>query len=181
MQVKCIAVDFTQGDEIYRRIRTELDELEVGVLVNNVGMCFCFGESFCEFQQEKLLVDMVTCNTVSMVRMSKMVLAQMVRRRKGIILNIGSLAGIISTPYATLYGATKAFVDKFSRDLNAEVRKDGVLVQTVLPGLVASNMSRVKQDSFTVPSPKTFVESSLRTIGLESRSIPFWLHRIQVN
>ena len=61
--------------------------------------------------------------------MTHLILPQMLSRHRGIILNIGSISGAFSTPLATLYAATKAFVDKFSNDLSAELSNSGVIVQ----------------------------------------------------
>ena len=44
MKTKIIDVDFTRGLEIYDRIAKELEGLEIGVLVNNVGMSYTYPE-----------------------------------------------------------------------------------------------------------------------------------------
>lgn len=73
----------------------------------------------------------------------------------------------------------QAFVEKFSRDLALETQHFGVTVQCVLPGFVATNMTRFKS-SLTVPSPKQFVRSSMNTLGLEVSSPGYWVHKVQV-
>lgn len=73
----------------------------------------------------------------------------------------------------------QAFVDKFSRDLSLETQQFGVTVQCVLPGFVATNMSRFKP-SLTVPSAKQFVRGHMNTLGLEVSSPGYWVHKIQV-
>ena len=70
-------------------------------------------------------------------------------------------------------------MEKFSRDLALETQHFGVTVQCVLPGFVATNMSRFKS-SLTVPSPKQFVRCSMNTLGLEVSSPGYWVHKIQV-
>ena len=106
IHVKTIAVDFTDGVSIYPTLKTELDQLEVGILINNVGMSV-FAEPLAEIKDNKTVHDLINCNVMSMARMSHLVLPQMVKRRQGVIINIGSLTGVIATPLATLYGATK--------------------------------------------------------------------------
>ncbi len=64
-----------------------------------------------------------------MARMTHLILPQMLQRKHGLILNIGSIAGAFPTPLATIYGATKAFVDKFSKDLATELSSTGITVQ----------------------------------------------------
>ena len=106
VQVRTIAVDFTESQSIYTRIKSELDQLEIGVLVNNVGMLIGF-RPFAEFENDQGFHDMVVCNTIPVVRMTHIVLPQMIRRGRGVILNISSLSSYIPTPLSTVYGATK--------------------------------------------------------------------------
>ena len=107
IQVKIIAVDFTSDASIYRQMAAELADLDIGVLINNVGMCDNFCEPFAEIGSEQVIDDLITCNVVSVPRMTHLVLPGMLRRRKGVIINLSSVAGITATPMAALYGATK--------------------------------------------------------------------------
>jgi len=180
IEIKIIAVNFTDGNSIYSRLRTELADLDIGILINNVGMAVGFAEPFADIADDQQLHDVVNCNIMSMARMTHIVLPLMMERQKGIIINIGSISGAFSTPLATIYGATKAFVDKFSRDLSAEVKAKGIVVQTVHPGYVVTNMSRLRRATMTKPNPTVFVEASFRTLGLESRTSAFWYHKIEL-
>lgn len=76
------------------------------MLVNNVGMNIPFTE-FHAVKDESSLSDIVNCNVVSMLRMCHIVLPQMVQRKRGVVVNIGSVAGIMPTPFRSTYGATK--------------------------------------------------------------------------
>lgn len=48
VQTKCIAVDFSGGMEIYAKIEKELQGMDVGLLVNNVGMSYDYPEYLTE-------------------------------------------------------------------------------------------------------------------------------------
>jgi short-subunit dehydrogenase len=74
----------------------------------------------------------------------------------------------------------KAFVDKFSRDLSAEVKDSCVTVQTVHPGFVVTNMSKLRRSTWTAPTPDTFAKAALSNLGLDDRTAGFWFHKIQV-
>ena len=179
-------MDFTESQSIYTRIKSELDQLEIGVLVNNVGMLIGF-RPFAEFENDQGFHDMVVCNTISVVRMTHIVLPQMIRRGRGIILNISSLSSVTPTPLMTVYGATKVkkinkfssnlisnenelllkvFVDKFSRDLLAEIKGQGVIIQTVSPGFVGTNMISHVRPSFFSPSADDVAVTSLQSLGI---------------
>lgn len=107
IQVKTIAVDFTEGQKIYAILKEELSKLQIGILVNNVGMLFGFGRRFGNIEDDKSIHDIINCNILSMARMCHIILPQMIKRKNGVIINIGSLSSAMPTPYLTIYGATK--------------------------------------------------------------------------
>lgn len=73
------------------------------------------------------------------------------------------------------------FVAKLSEDLTQEYSKKGIIVQCILPGYVATKMSKIRKPSLFSPSPKTFVDSALKTVGIESQTVGYWPHNLMVN
>ena len=181
MKTRVLAVDFTGGEEIYDAIGKELEGLEIGVLVNNVGMTYAFPEHFIAVPDVKnFCSQLINCNVLSVTRMCLLVLPQMVERRKGLVLNISSAAAMFPTPFLTMYSSTKAFVNKFTEDLALEYGPYGVTVQGVLPSYVVTKMSRIKRATWRFPMPNVFVESQMKTLGLEMYSAGFYMHKILV-
>ncbi|XP_053686340.1 very-long-chain 3-oxoacyl-CoA reductase isoform X2 [Sabethes cyaneus] len=179
VQTKVIPIDFTSGQEIYDTIQRETADLEIGVLVNNVGMSYANPEYFLAItDQEKFIEKLVTCNIFSVTRMCKLFLPGMVERRKGVVINISSLSAVIPAPLLTVYAASKAFVDKFSEDLATEYAKHGVVVQSVLPGPVATNMSKIRRPTWMACSPKAFVSSALSTLGTTRHTTGYYPHSL---
>lgn len=179
VETKVIAADFTGGPEIYENIVKQTTGLEIGVLVNNVGMSYANPERFLELpDQDKLIGNLVTCNIFSVTRMCSLFLPAMVERRKGVIINISSLSAVIPAPMLTVYSASKAFVDKFSDDLATEYAKHGVLVQSVLPGPVATNMSKIRRATWMACSPSTFVANALNTVGIARHTTGYYPHSL---
>jgi 3-hydroxy acid dehydrogenase/malonic semialdehyde reductase len=67
--------------------------------------------------------------------MTHAILPDMVARNSGMIINLGSVAGATPMPGANVYGATKAFVDQFTRNLRADMAGTGVRTSNIAPGL----------------------------------------------
>ncbi len=105
----------------------------VEVLINNAGV----GEYGRFVEQDLQALDaMMRLNMTALVRLTHLVLREMVERRTGHVVNIASTAAFQPTPYMSVYGATKAFVLSFSMSAWEEVRRRGVRVTCIAPGPV---------------------------------------------
>ena len=169
--------DFTTTDASkYLLLKQQLEQRDVGCLVNNVAMSHSFPVPFIE--EDALLVDqLLQCNMSAQLKVTRIVLPQMISRRGGTILNIGSLLGQITAPCLSIYAATKAFLRSFSKSLAYEVAGSGVHVHHINAGFVATQMSKMKP-SWMAPTPKKFVRAVLGSAGSTSESSPFLVHSI---
>ncbi|XP_015765032.1 PREDICTED: very-long-chain 3-oxoacyl-CoA reductase-like [Acropora digitifera] len=82
-------------------------------------------------------------------------------------------------PTGALVYLLLVFVDFFSRCINAEYSPKGVICQCVLPYYVATKMSRIRKPSVFAPSPTSYVQEALGTVGVESRTVGCWSHALQ--
>ena len=105
--------------------------LTIDVLVNNAG----FGDHgpFSDADLAKML-HMIQVNVTALTELTGLVLPGMLERKKGRILNVGSVAGFQPGPLMAVYYATKAYVNSFSEALANEVAGTGVTVTCLAPG-----------------------------------------------
>eukprot|EP00252_Welwitschia_mirabilis_P014975 TRINITY_DN33062_c0_g1_i1.p1 TRINITY_DN33062_c0_g1~~TRINITY_DN33062_c0_g1_i1.p1 ORF type:complete len:320 (-),score=35.61 TRINITY_DN33062_c0_g1_i1:401-1360(-) len=179
-EVKSVVVDFG-GDleEGMKQVAEAIAGLDVGVLVNNVGVSYPYARFFHEVDEE-LLMRLIKVNVEGTTRMVKTVLPGMLERKKGAIINLGSGAATVipSDPLYAVYAATKAYVDQFSRTLYVEYKHSGIDVQCQVPLYVATKMASIKRASLLVPSPNTYAREALRWVGYEPRTTPYWPHSV---
>jgi len=179
VEVKHIVCDYSQfDDKAQAAVSSEIKDLDVGILINNVGVSYPYPKYFHELTDEEVN-NLMGMNVNSTTIMTKMVIGGMVERKRGAILNIASAAGTITSPLLAEYSAAKGYVEKFSRGLNAEYKKKGIFVQCQTPFYVATKLAK-RRKSFDCPTPDEYVVMGLRWIG-QSDSVcsPFWLHSLQ--
>ncbi|XP_044575018.1 very-long-chain 3-oxoacyl-CoA reductase isoform X1 [Cotesia glomerata] len=175
VETRVLEADLTEGPPVYAKIAKLIEGLEVGVLVNNAGMSYDHPEIFTNITEETI-TNILQLNVAATTGIARAVLPGMMERRKGVIINISSTAAAIPSPYLAVYAASKAFVDKLSADLAVEAAPRNVTVQCVLPGPVATKMSKIKKASWMAPTPEKFVDTCLKTVGIESRTTGYPPH-----
>lgn len=75
VETKTIRVDFTQDESIYDEIRKEISDLDIGVLVNNMGIAYPFPEYFLKIEDlSGTILNMIRGNIMSTVKMVEVVL-----------------------------------------------------------------------------------------------------------
>lgn len=113
MKTKQIIADFAEGEKIYDNIKQQLQLLDVGVLVNNVGRMYDFPDALDNIS-ESLLWQIININVGAVTMMSRAVIPQMKINKRGIIVNISSGSECQPVPFMTVYGATKVYVKNFT-------------------------------------------------------------------
>lgn len=104
----------------------------IDLLVNNAGIGLLGGAEESSEAQARTLFDV---NVFGVLRMTNAILPVMRRQRKGRIVNLSSILGLIPAPYNALYAATKHAVEGYSESLDHEVRTQGIRVVLVEPGV----------------------------------------------
>lgn len=130
--LKLINLD-VRSDESAHKAAAYVVEKEgsIDILINNAG----FGISGpIEETTPKEAISQFDTNFFGMHRMVRNVLPGMRERGKGLIINIGSVAGLFALPYQAFYCASKFAVEAFSEALRMEVKDFGIKVCVIEPG-----------------------------------------------
>ena len=124
-------------------IVNKLDEfnLDIGVLVNNVGLLGGHHMPFLELDRNTV-IDMITVNITAGTYLCHALLPKMKQKRKGAIINISSIASLLDVPYLAEYAATKHYMTAFTRAIATENSEYGVTIQCIEPGQVATEMTK---------------------------------------
>ena len=135
-----IALDVADGAACEAAIADiETREGAVTILVNNAGIT-----------RDTLLLRMkpedwdavIATNLGSVFRLSKAVLRGMMKARKGRIVNISSVVGLIGNPGQANYCAAKAGIGGFTRSLAREVASRGITVNVIAPGFIDTDLTK---------------------------------------
>jgi len=125
------------------RLCAELDArgITVDVLVNNAG--YGVPGLYADVPWD-VQAPMLQVMVVGLCELTRRVWPGMLQRGYGRVINVASLAGLVPAPAGhTLYGATKAFLIKFSEALAHEGRAHGVNVTALCPGFTISEFHDV--------------------------------------
>ncbi len=139
--VRLVEFDLSNEDAITQGFKTILsDKLPVDVLVNVAGIGHMGLFQMTKFADIRKLYEV---NLFALMKMCQLAIRPMSRQRSGIIINISSTAAKEVYVGNSVYGASKAAVVAFTESLAAELAPLGIRVNTVAPGLTATDMSSV--------------------------------------
>ncbi|QWV99468.1 SDR family oxidoreductase [Geomonas nitrogeniifigens] len=142
-KVHVMVLDVRDGEAVSAACAALPQEFaEVDLLVNNAGLALGL-----EPAHRAVLQDwetMVDTNIKGVMYCTRAILPGMVARNRGHVVNIGSVAGSWPYPGGNVYGATKAFVQQFSRNLRADLLGTAVRVTNIEPGMAETEFSQVR-------------------------------------
>jgi 17beta-estradiol 17-dehydrogenase / very-long-chain 3-oxoacyl-CoA reductase len=186
VQVITLPFDFEKATVLdYEALGQKLKPLDITVLINNVGVAkdaneflltrYFFNPNWVSAQDSETII---TVNTIAQVKMTHLVLPQLVNQKHGLIVNVGSLSAVAPSPLLSVYGASKSFLQHWSVSLSLELKNTGVHVEYLHVGFVATAMSKIRRTSLLVPSPESLAECTLKSIGHCYENVPFFGHKL---
>lgn len=130
--------DPAAADRIHREIQRR--KLDVDILINNAGLGLVGSFATTDWEKERSLLQV---NMLALTQLTKLLLPAMLRRKRGRILNVSSVAAFVPGPGMALYYASKAYVQSFSEALAEEVAGTGVTITALCPGPTQSEFAQV--------------------------------------
>jgi short-subunit dehydrogenase len=129
---KPLSMDVTDDASVNAAIDTIIKaEGKIDVLINNAGNGIT-GPLYA--MPVEIAKKQFEVNFFGVVRVSSAVLPGMIEKGQGMVINIGSLAGLFGLPYQGLYSASKFAIEGYSESLRMELRTTGIKVVVVNPG-----------------------------------------------
>jgi 3-oxoacyl-[acyl-carrier protein] reductase len=106
--------------------------------------------------------DVVTVNLDGVYHVCRTAIFEMMKRRRGVIVNLSSVAGIYGNATQTNYAASKAGIIGFTKALAKEVGRYGITANVVAPGFIATDMTAVLSEKIVAAATEKI---ALRRVG----------------
>lgn len=167
VDVRVVAADLAKPGSA-QKLHTAVAETPVDVLINNAG----WGR-IGSFATEDLggIADEINVNVIALTQLSRLFVAPMISRGRGVIINIASTAAYQPVPNMSVYAATKAYVLSFTEALWGELQGTGVTALAVSPGGTATEFFDVaggRAMSSALMTPADVVRTAMSAIDSNS-------------
>ena len=158
--IKPVYFELTDAEAINAGIQSIIDEGQsIDVLVNNAGISTVGLLSMSKVEEIEKIFNV---NYFAMLRIIQKVSKRMSRQKHGVIINMGSIAGIEPQPGKIAYGSSKAAVMMMTKCLAKELGPMGIRVNSIAPGPIETEMIHQYKDEML---EKLAAESALRRLG----------------
>ena len=139
--------------EKFEKILTK-KQLNIDILVNNAGIT---KDNLLIRMKEDDIDNVININLLSLIKISKCVLKNMMKQKFGRIISISSVVGFTGNPGQVNYCASKSGITGFTKSLALEVASRGITVNAIAPGYISSAMtdklSDIQRDSIISDIP----------------------------
>lgn len=142
-RVTILKFDVRDREKVFEAFRSlDKEWQEIDILINNAGNAH--GLDSIDRGSLDDWDAMIDINVKGLLYVSKAIMPGMVERRKGHVVNIGSIAGKEVYPNGNVYCASKFAVDAINKGMLVDLNQHGIKVSAVNPGLVDTEFSKVR-------------------------------------
>ena len=144
-KVEILNIDLSESENVLSELGKKFSQFEVDALVNNAGIGFARTVEQTTIEEWDLTFAV---NIKATFLMCKLIVPQMVARKKGVIVNVASAGALIGLKNRVAYCASKAAVVGLTRCIAADHALDGIRINAIAPGTVDSTwIGRILSDS----------------------------------
>lgn len=160
-KAKAVHLDVTNAESFAAFINAANQDGPISLLVNNAGIMRtgAFIEQDLAGQSREIAI-----NLTGVLTGMHLVLPQMLRRNIGHIVNLSSMAGLLSVPGAAVYTATKFAVTGASRAIRAEIIDSNITISCIHPSAVRTELT----DGLDIRGVPTVAPSEVANVIIES-------------
>jgi short-subunit dehydrogenase len=185
IKCKIVPANLSFEEDVIKLERMIENDKSISMLINNAG--FAIPQKLVQCDIEKQL-DMVKVHNIAVVRLTKAALKVLIENKSGSIINVASTLAFASFPNNSIYCASKAFINSFTKTLYYEYLNNGIFFQALNPGLTKTNFyntdafkfKHIRNDSLddrSTMSPEDVVEYSFKKLGKQVIVVPGFLNR----
>jgi NAD(P)-dependent dehydrogenase (short-subunit alcohol dehydrogenase family) len=144
-KVEILNIDLSESEHVLSELGKKFSQFEVDALVNNAGIGFARTVEQTTIKEWDLTFAV---NIKATFLMCKLIVPQMVARKKGVIVNVASAGALIGLKNRVAYCASKAAVVGLTRCIAADHALDGIRINAIAPGTVDSTwIGRILSDA----------------------------------
>jgi serine 3-dehydrogenase len=167
-----LQLDVRNRDDVISTIGNLAPEWgDIDILVNNAGLARGLGKLHLSDMDD--WEEMLDTNVKGLLYVTRSIVPGMVHRRKGHIINIGSIAGLDPYPGGAVYNGSKFAVDGITRALRMDLVDTPLRVTSVDPGLVETDFSIVRFRGDTERARSVYAEIEALQAGDVAEAVLF--------
>lgn len=137
--IEIFKADISKKDEVKKLVEFTLNKFEnIDVLINNAGVARI--HLFTDVTEEEW-DEIMNTNLKSAFFTTQEVLPNMIHRKKGCIINISSVWGMVGASCETVYSASKAGINGLTKALAKELGPSNIRVNAIAPGIIDTEMN----------------------------------------
>lgn len=155
INVNTLAFDIRKEEEVSKAIDSlSADEKKIDILINNAGLAA--GLSTLQDGQLSHWEQMIDTNIKGLLYVSRIISKLMIKRERGHIINLGSIAGKEVYANGNVYCATKHAVDALNKAMRIDLLPNNIKVSAIHPGMVETEFSLVRFDGDAERAKKVY-------------------------
>ena len=138
-KIKIYKVNFLKQNEVLNFLKVVKKLNKIDILINNVGINKI---DYIENLKNEHIDNLINVNLITAIKISSLVSKKMISKKKGKILNISSIFGVVSKEKRSVYSATKSGLNGFTKSISLDLAKYNIQVNSISPGFVATDLTK---------------------------------------